>query len=282
MNSDRINKPPITRYSGCDRVPWEECEFSKLLLATVRSLIVVLDREGRILVFNRACEMTTGYTADEVLGRKLFDLLIPEEQREGVRRVFDALSMGMFPNAYQNDWIRKDGRHCFIRWSNTAIPDETGQVAYIVGTGIDETERLIAESQAQANLASLQASEERLRVVFEEAPVGLALADRSGAWVSANEGFPRSACCSPDGAGHTGAGMENGWRYPLVIRSYRTSPAAKSRNRGLCARRGRVYRCRRGHNGQDHCRTAETCHGTADPPQHEIREPGRTGRRHRS
>ena len=191
MEQDDRNRPPITRHSGCGRVPWEECEFSKLLLATVRSLIVILDREGHILAFNRACEMATGYSAGEVLGKKIFELLIPEEQRDGVRRVFDELSMGMFPNEYQNDWIRKNGQRCFIRWSNTAIPDETGKVAYIVGTGVDVTEQLIAEAQAHANLASLQASEERLRVVFEEAPVGLAMADRAGGWVSANERFRR-------------------------------------------------------------------------------------------
>lgn len=191
MREEQTGKPPIARYSGCGRVPWEECEFSKLLLDTARSLIIILDREARILAFNRACEEVTGYTAGEVIGRQIFDFLIPEEQREGVRRVFQALSMGMFPNRYQNDWIRKDGQRCWIEWSNTAIPDETGLVAYIIGTGVDVTDRLVAEAQAQANMESLRTSEQRLRVIFEEAPVGLAMADRTGAWISANDRFRR-------------------------------------------------------------------------------------------
>lgn len=189
MAADQTNKPPITHFSDCGGIPWEDCEFSRLLLRTVRSLVIILDREGHILVFNKACEDTTGYRAEEVLGRKFMDLLIPEEQQEGVRQVFEALSMGMFPNQYQNDWICKDGRRCWIQWSNTAIPDDSGEVAYIVGTGIDVTERLVAEAQARANLESLQASENRLRTVFEEAPVGLALADREGYWIFQNQVF---------------------------------------------------------------------------------------------
>ena len=40
----------------------EQPHFSSLLLDTIDSLVAVLDHEGRILSFNKACEKTTGYS----------------------------------------------------------------------------------------------------------------------------------------------------------------------------------------------------------------------------
>ncbi len=37
----------------------------------------VLDREGRILLFNKACEETTGFARDEVVGGYARDCVIP-------------------------------------------------------------------------------------------------------------------------------------------------------------------------------------------------------------
>jgi PAS domain S-box-containing protein len=58
----------------------EERDFISTVLDTAGALVVVLDRQGRIVRFNRACERTTGYSFDEVRGQLLWELLlIPEE-----------------------------------------------------------------------------------------------------------------------------------------------------------------------------------------------------------
>jgi PAS domain S-box-containing protein len=41
--------------------------------------------------------------------------------------------------------MTKDGSHRLIAWSNTALLDDRGSVAYVIGTGIDITERRQAE-----------------------------------------------------------------------------------------------------------------------------------------
>ena len=43
--------------------------FARILTETTQSLVCVFDREGRILLFNEACERATGFRRDEVLGR---------------------------------------------------------------------------------------------------------------------------------------------------------------------------------------------------------------------
>ena len=58
----------------------EERNVVSAILDTVGALVVVLDPEGRIIRFNRACELTTGYSLEEVRGKHIWDLfLLPEE-----------------------------------------------------------------------------------------------------------------------------------------------------------------------------------------------------------
>jgi len=128
------------------------------VLDTVAALIVVLDTEGRIVRFNRACERLSGYTAAEVIGKRLWDLFIVPAEMDAVRNVFGQLRSGQFPNQHRNFWRRRDGRLCLIDWTNTVILDERGDVRYIVGTGIDISER---KTTSDALLEALDESRRR-------------------------------------------------------------------------------------------------------------------------
>ena len=55
----------------------QERNFVSAILDTVGALVVVLDREGRIMRFNRACELTTGYSLEEVHGKYIWDFFLP-------------------------------------------------------------------------------------------------------------------------------------------------------------------------------------------------------------
>ena len=114
---------------------------------TIDSLLVVLDRGGRIILFNHACEATTGYRAEEVERRLIWDVLIPRESAESVKQVFYRLSAGQFPSRFENEWVRKDGSRCLISWSNTATLNDQGDVEFVIGTGVDITEQRVLQEQ---------------------------------------------------------------------------------------------------------------------------------------
>jgi PAS domain-containing protein len=63
LASDRIEPSPLAT------IPPEADAFASAILETTEALIVVLDVQGLILRFNRACERTTGYTFAEVRGK---------------------------------------------------------------------------------------------------------------------------------------------------------------------------------------------------------------------
>ncbi len=66
----------------------DDRDLAQIVIETVGALVVVLDREGRVLRWNAACERATGWSRDEMLGRPFWDLLLADE-RDGVRAVFD-------------------------------------------------------------------------------------------------------------------------------------------------------------------------------------------------
>jgi len=127
-------------------------QFNKAVLDTVGTLVVVLDREGRIQGFNQACMAATGYTAAEVQGRVFWELFISAEEMEGVRLIWEQLRAGDFPNSHENHWIGKDGSRRLISWTNTAIVQDD-IMEYAVCAGLDITERKQAEEQIRASLA---------------------------------------------------------------------------------------------------------------------------------
>jgi PAS domain S-box-containing protein len=137
----------ITRRKQAEEELRHERNFVSAILEVVGALIVVLDREGRIVRFNRACERLTGYSFAEVKDRYLWDLLLTPEEVQPVRQVFEKLRAGDFPVNFENSWSTKDGRTRLIAWSNTALVAEDGTVEHVIGTGLDITERRRAEQE---------------------------------------------------------------------------------------------------------------------------------------
>lgn len=137
----------------------EERNFISAVLDTAGALVMVLNRYGRIIRFNRACEQTTGYSFAEVKGKYWWDLFLPSEMVDAVKADFEGLGREHSSTRSESDWITKDGQRRLIAWSNTVLFDSQGAIEYILNTGIDLTER----KQAEEALAS---SEERFREVI--------------------------------------------------------------------------------------------------------------------
>jgi PAS domain S-box-containing protein len=154
-------------------------DLTDALLNTVGALVVVLDGQGRIVRFNRACEQLTGYTFEEVQGQSFIDLFLVPEESEAVKRVFAHLVAGNFPSQYENHVLTRDNRRRLIAWSNAVLLDGNDRVEYVIGTGIDITERTLAED-------TLRQSEARFRAMFLGAGIGMALLDPNGRMLETN------------------------------------------------------------------------------------------------
>src|SRR6186713_542880 len=92
--------------------------FAKILTETTQSLVCVLDPDGRILLFNEACERATGFTRDEVLGRDARDFVIPPEEREAFGEFLTFVGRTRASMPQVGHWMTKDGGRRLIAWSN--------------------------------------------------------------------------------------------------------------------------------------------------------------------
>jgi diguanylate cyclase (GGDEF)-like protein/PAS domain S-box-containing protein len=124
-----------------DTVPHSGDALLNAVLDAAASLIVVVDTEGGLVCWNRACERLSGYTADELGGSAAILELIPENERAAAYGVAEALSRGESPVTAEIHWHTRSGELRLISWSNTALTAPDGRVTHIVGTGIDVTER---------------------------------------------------------------------------------------------------------------------------------------------
>jgi PAS domain S-box-containing protein len=119
----------------------EERNFVSAILDTVGALVVVLDSEGRILRFNPACELTTGYAMEEVQGKCIWDLFLVPEETERFRSMFEVLRTDLLAQDYQTYWVTRRGEKRLIAWSSTLLPGVGESAHYVIATGIDITER---------------------------------------------------------------------------------------------------------------------------------------------
>lgn len=163
----------------------QERDFTNAVIDTAGALVVVMDPEGRILRFNRAAEQLSGYSLAEVKNRLLWDLgLIPPEDVPGVKQAFEQLkgNYSLFLNRHENFWRTKQGALRLISWSNTALINAAGEVEFVMGTGIDITDRKLAE-------LALKESEERYRDLFENATDLIQSVDAEGHFLYVNRAW---------------------------------------------------------------------------------------------
>jgi PAS domain S-box-containing protein len=156
-----------TPISGLADAPPDR-DFGAALLDTAQTLICVLDREGRIVRFNRACEETTGFASDEVVGRHARDCVIPPDEAEDFAVFIDQMWADPKPDPQQGHWMTKDGRRRLIAWANRPLLDAQGAIRYLVTSGLDITERESAASELWSLQAQLQDRLEELSQLAAE------------------------------------------------------------------------------------------------------------------
>lgn len=147
-----------------------QAELTRRYLDTAQTLMVALDRQGRITMINRAGLELLGYREEELLGRDWFATCLPQpEGTAEVQPVFRKLvEEGNLTAAehFQNQVLCRDGRLRMIAWHNAYLFDEAGDPVGTLSSGQDVTELNQVQQQ-------LKVSEERLRLALEASSDGL-------------------------------------------------------------------------------------------------------------
>lgn len=114
------------------------------------AVIVVLDREGRITLLNRAGGELLGVSPDEVVGEVWFDRFLPAPMRDAVWEVFRRLMESREePEAarFENPVVTATGQERTILWHNVVLRDAAGNPSGALSSGQDITERIRREAE---------------------------------------------------------------------------------------------------------------------------------------
>ena len=136
--------------------------------------------QGRLIDVNQAACRSLGYRREELVGKTIVELVGPEqaERLESVKR--ELLTPGTV-NTGEWPQRRKDGTTILVEASVNILPDGRWQ-AFARDIG----ERKRAEAERQQTTERLRESEEQFRLIFEEAPIGVAVVGLDGRFVHVN------------------------------------------------------------------------------------------------
>ncbi len=150
INPDAIRQrvARLARQRQTDRDLLREQNFANQVLATAEAIILVLDLEGRIVRFNPYFTQITGWKLDDVRGLDWFDTCVQEQDREWLRELFISTAANTHSTGVLNPILTTDCRLRQIRWSNSTLKGDDGEIVSVLAIGADVTELIDAQNSA--------------------------------------------------------------------------------------------------------------------------------------
>jgi PAS domain S-box-containing protein len=171
----------ITKRKQAEDALRQSEERYRMLTETAPDAIITANGQGCIVSWNHGAEKMYGFKAQEIIGRDCV-LMMPEDQREQHTKIFAMLIQAGKPltsdvpaeglGRRRNGSIFPVEQTFNLHWPNNE-PFFTIIVRDI--SGRREIEKSLHESEA------------RLRLIFENAPIGICIFDKNGVMIQANK-----------------------------------------------------------------------------------------------
>jgi PAS domain S-box-containing protein len=162
------------------------------IVAASHDAIISVDTDFVVQTWNAGAQRLFGYGEAEARGRRLNELIVPN--------VYEAESIAIHTTVVSGGTVlkeilrrHKDGELVPVEINASPILDSSGKV-----TGTSIIYRDSSERRAEEVRRALADSEERFRVTFENAPVGMAHVAPDGRWLRVNEALCRILGYAPD------------------------------------------------------------------------------------
>ncbi|MDG6256697.1 MAG: PAS domain S-box protein [Methanomicrobiaceae archaeon] len=183
----------LEKQQAEQRLRWNEAKYRELV-ENANSIILKLDKSGRITFFNEFAQRFFGFSEDEMLGKHAVGTIVPETESSGrdLRRMIDEICADPDRFDYnENETITREGRRVWTQWTNRAIRDDEGDVTGVLCIGVDFTEKKQIEGD-------LKESELRFRRMAEYSPFPIVIIDPDDSIRYMNDRFTELFGYTPD------------------------------------------------------------------------------------
>jgi PAS domain S-box-containing protein len=210
-----------------EQLKFSEERYHKMIDEVVDYAIILLDRDGNILNWNKGAEKIKGYTQEEIAGKNFRIFYTDEDRKAGRPDKLMKLAIETGKAADEGWRVRKDGTKFWGSIVITALHDADGNVTGFSKVTRDLTERKMAEEE-------LKRSEERYhRMVNEVEDYAIILLDPEGTVLNWNKGAEKiKGFKQEDIVGknfrtfYTKEDQEKGRPNELLTQAYKTGKAA--------------------------------------------------------
>ena len=173
-----------------------EERYRSLVEAAPDVIYTISAEDGSLTSLNPAFETLTGWSRAEWLGKPFMEIVHPDDRSAAVETFQKALR-GEAPPLYQLRVLSKSGEYLVGEFTSTPLM-KGGKVVGELGIARDITERKLAEKASKRAEEALRESEQRLRILLEQLPIGVSLLDQNRNMIYANPALEKILDISRD------------------------------------------------------------------------------------
>jgi len=140
-----------------------ERDRAEKYLNTALIAFLCLNKNGVVELANPCCRDILNYRENEIIGKNWFETFIPEDELDKIRERFEATlhKKKLNESSFECSVLTSAGKIRIIEWRDTLLYDRDNQVACVLWSGLDITEK-------KQNEAKLEKYRKHLEVLVKE------------------------------------------------------------------------------------------------------------------
>ena len=142
--------------------------------------MAVVSLDGKWIRVTRHLCSIFGYTKEELISKKFNDVTHPEDLSLGANKMKEIIQGTLESFELEKRYIHKDGHVVHVLLNSSVIKNLDGSPKYLISQTKDVT-------ALKESVLALKLSEEKFRLLFEKAPIGITHFDKDGTITMVNQ-----------------------------------------------------------------------------------------------